>query len=133
MRINDFKSELAESAEGGVESLQSVYASWHAVEGIVRVWVDCVGDSQLENAASWLLKHWVESGHEIDSGDQHILLTRLDAVTSATFGVFDMSQVKVTVAVLDCSAQVEAATAFDGESSGKPRGPKVPALQYNAP
>ena len=82
MCIDDFKSELAECGDGDVESLQSVYASWHTVEGILRVWIDCIGDPELESGASWLLKHWIEAGREIQSADQHKLLTRLNAVTA---------------------------------------------------
>ncbi|MCH1494830.1 MAG: hypothetical protein L7U72_06345 [Rubripirellula sp.] len=82
MCIDDFKIALAECADGRVESLQAVYDSWHEVVGVVRFWIDCVGDSALEGGASWLLKHWVEAGSEIESTDQHELLNRLDAVTS---------------------------------------------------
>ncbi len=36
----------------------------------------------------------------------------VDAVTSATFGLFDLSTIRVTIATLKCSAQPEQATKF---------------------
>ncbi|MEW6359830.1 MAG: extracellular solute-binding protein [Planctomycetota bacterium] len=49
---------------------------------------------------------------------------KLDAVTSATFGAIDMSYVKVTIATLKCSVQIEAARAF-AEFVNSPRGRAV--------
>lgn len=48
----------------------------------------------------------------------------LDAVTSATFGHIDMSQVKVTIATLACSQRIEDATAF-AKLVDSPRGRAV--------
>jgi len=61
-----------------------------------------------------------------------LLQPGVDAVTTATYGVIDMGRVRVTIATLQCSKQLEAATAF-AEFVSSPKGRAVFAAHGFSP
>ena len=82
VKIDEFRAVIAGLDSGSVEALTSLYESLRAKEGIARVWIQCIGDPDLEVASTWMLKHGLETGRPLAAEDQNLLFRQLNTTQS---------------------------------------------------
>lgn len=72
------KLALSEWDEQSVQNLEQIYQHFHSTPHFMSHILDCLTDQKLQKAATWLLKHRIESGSTLDLNQTHQLFGLID-------------------------------------------------------
>lgn len=80
MRQTEFEKDLVQYAGQSTKGLEKFYHRWKEDAELIQRCVACVGDPDLEKAATWLLKYFLESRRDLDESQQRLILSCLNEV-----------------------------------------------------
>ena len=78
----EFEKDLVQNANQNTKGLENFYHRWEEDAELVQRCVAFVGKPNLEAAATWLLKHFLESRRDLDESQQRLILSCLNRVES---------------------------------------------------